>query len=147
MIGYILDGDLIELGSNRLVLPLYQAWQCFRKSPACRTSKSALSGNKVQNGPSVSLRYGCRISHQGTDGLHHRALGTPLDWPQAKKNASHVREWGIQVPSDSLKSLSIGLRKPSNCFRYGIVQRAKSEMRCYGVMRRAVKFLYCTQAD
>jgi glutamate--cysteine ligase catalytic subunit len=26
----------------------------------------------------------------------HRALGTPLDWPEAKKNAGHVREWGIQ---------------------------------------------------
>ena len=24
------------------------------------------------------------------------ALGTPLDWPEAKKNADHVREWGIE---------------------------------------------------
>ncbi|PQE25480.1 glutamate-cysteine ligase protein [Rutstroemia sp. NJR-2017a WRK4] len=24
------------------------------------------------------------------------ALGTPLDWPEAKKNAQTVREWGIQ---------------------------------------------------
>ena len=24
------------------------------------------------------------------------ALGTPLDWPEAKQNASHVREWGIE---------------------------------------------------
>ena len=26
-----------------------------------------------------------------------RALGTPLDWPDAKKNADHVRDWGIEV--------------------------------------------------
>ncbi|KAK3178490.1 Zn finger-containing GTPase- Activating Protein for ARF [Lepraria neglecta] len=24
------------------------------------------------------------------------ALGTPLDWPEAKKNADHVRQWGIE---------------------------------------------------
>ncbi|TVY21638.1 Glutamate--cysteine ligase [Lachnellula arida] len=24
------------------------------------------------------------------------ALGTPLDWPEAQKNANHVREWGIK---------------------------------------------------
>lgn len=24
------------------------------------------------------------------------ALGTPLDWPEAKNNANHVREWGIK---------------------------------------------------
>lgn len=24
------------------------------------------------------------------------ALGTPLDWPEAKKEASHVRAWGIE---------------------------------------------------
>ncbi|EKD20254.1 uncharacterized protein L3040_000513 [Drepanopeziza brunnea f. sp. 'multigermtubi'] len=24
------------------------------------------------------------------------ALGTPLDWPEAKKNANHVREWGVE---------------------------------------------------
>lgn len=26
-----------------------------------------------------------------------RALGTPLDWDEAQKNADHVRQWGIQV--------------------------------------------------
>lgn len=26
-----------------------------------------------------------------------RALGTPLDWPEAKKVAGQVREWGIEV--------------------------------------------------
>lgn len=25
------------------------------------------------------------------------ALGTPLEWPEAKQNAQLVREWGIQV--------------------------------------------------
>lgn len=25
------------------------------------------------------------------------ALGTPLEWPEAKKNANHVRDWGIKV--------------------------------------------------
>ena len=24
-------------------------------------------------------------------------MGTPLGWEEAKKNAQHVREWGIQV--------------------------------------------------
>lgn len=28
--------------------------------------------------------------------LHNRALGTPLAWPEAKKVASQVREWGIE---------------------------------------------------
>lgn len=27
----------------------------------------------------------------------HSALGTPLEWPEAKKNANHVRDWGIKV--------------------------------------------------
>jgi glutamate--cysteine ligase catalytic subunit len=27
----------------------------------------------------------------------NRALGTPLQWDEAKKNADHVREWGIEV--------------------------------------------------
>lgn len=26
----------------------------------------------------------------------NRALGTPLEWPEAKKVASQVREWGIE---------------------------------------------------
>lgn len=26
-----------------------------------------------------------------------RTLGTPLDWPETKKNADHVRQWGIEV--------------------------------------------------
>jgi hypothetical protein len=26
----------------------------------------------------------------------NRALGTPLDWPEAKKNANHVRQWGVE---------------------------------------------------
>lgn len=25
------------------------------------------------------------------------AVGTPLDWPEAKKVADHVRQWGIEV--------------------------------------------------
>jgi len=31
-----------------------------------------------------------------------RALGTPLDWPEAKKVASHVREWGIEVRNNQI---------------------------------------------
>ncbi len=27
----------------------------------------------------------------------YSALGTPLEWPEAKKNANHVRDWGIKV--------------------------------------------------
>jgi hypothetical protein len=26
-----------------------------------------------------------------------RALGTALEWPEAKKNADRVRRWGIEV--------------------------------------------------
>jgi len=29
---------------------------------------------------------------------HPSALGTALDWPEAKKHAQKVREWGIKVP-------------------------------------------------
>ena len=29
--------------------------------------------------------------------VHDSALGTPLEWPEAKKNANHVRDWGIKV--------------------------------------------------
>ena len=32
-----------------------------------------------------------------TDSWYSRAVGTPLDWPEAKKVASHVRSWGIEV--------------------------------------------------
>ena len=29
--------------------------------------------------------------------IYNRALGTPLKWEDAKKNANHVRDWGIKV--------------------------------------------------
>jgi len=31
------------------------------------------------------------------DAWKRSAVGTPLDWPEAKKVAGHVREWGIEV--------------------------------------------------
>jgi len=33
-----------------------------------------------------------------------RALGTPLEWPEAKKEANRVRTWGIQVRHNSSRS-------------------------------------------
>lgn len=40
-----------------------------------------------------------RLSHtpiQNVD-CERSAVGTPLEWPEAKKVAGHVREWGIEV--------------------------------------------------
>jgi hypothetical protein len=37
------------------------------------------------------------LFHKWLTLILHRALGTPLDWPEAKKNADHVRQWGIEV--------------------------------------------------
>jgi hypothetical protein len=34
-----------------------------------------------------------------------RAIGTPLDWPEAKKVAGHVRSWGIEVRQLSNRAL------------------------------------------
>lgn len=37
--------------------------------------------------------------------IRYSALGTPLEWPQAKQAADQVREWGIEVTeSPRLKS-------------------------------------------
>jgi hypothetical protein len=67
------------------------------------------------------------------------AIGTPLEWPEAKKVASHVRSWGIEVgfqPGDAsscggfLVTLSC-----SNCSPYGGMQRGKRGMRCCGATR------------
>ena len=41
----------------------------------------------------------------------HSALGTPLDWPEAKKKADHVRGWGIEVGQVSLASRKPGIDK------------------------------------
>jgi hypothetical protein len=42
------------------------------------------------------------LLHPGTPlTLHHRALGTALEWPEAKKKASQVRQWGIEVGLES----------------------------------------------
>ena len=64
-----------------------------------------------------------------------RALGTPLDWPEAKKNADHVREWGIKVWRVLTLLLDGILTSKSNYFRSGTRQRASRRMRCSGVTR------------
>jgi hypothetical protein len=38
-----------------------------------------------------------RITLHTLTKIIHSALGTPLEWPDAKKNAVHVRNWGIEV--------------------------------------------------
>jgi hypothetical protein len=35
-----------------------------------------------------------------------RALGTALDWPDAKKRAHQVREWGIKVGEMKMSDMS-----------------------------------------
>lgn len=37
----------------------------------------------------------------------HRALGTALEWPEAKKKAGQVREWGIEVYRDLTRRHSV----------------------------------------
>lgn len=67
-----------------------------------------------------------------------RALGTPLDWPEAKKNANHVREWGIEVRIcflDFCMTQVLMGSWSSNCWLFGIEQRGKKRMLCCGVMR------------
>ncbi|CBX98644.1 predicted protein [Plenodomus lingam JN3] len=44
-------------------------------------------GKRIASGPFPQ--------HHGVS-LHY-ALGTPLDWPEAKKVADQVRSWGIEV--------------------------------------------------
>ena len=40
---------------------------------------------------------------------YHSALGTPLEWPEAKKKADHVRRWGIEVGQNSFVSQKPGI--------------------------------------
>lgn len=56
-----------------------------------------------QDGSLVSSSYFLQelVSWQAwnynADILVFRALGTPLDWPEAKQSAHQVREWGVKV--------------------------------------------------
>jgi hypothetical protein len=38
-----------------------------------------------------------RVFAENDPNLLIRALGTPLEWPEAKKEANRVRTWGIEV--------------------------------------------------
>lgn len=59
-------------------------------------------GGKDRQNPLTKLRpwVSCKplafISYL-TDSDTFRALGTPLAWPEAKRAADQVREWGIEV--------------------------------------------------
>lgn len=66
-----------------------------------------------------------------------RQLGTALEWPEAKKNADKVRNWGIEVglvvrKMSITKSLTLSA---SNFSLYGIEPREKNEMCSFGEMR------------
>lgn len=64
------------------------------------------------------------------------ALGTPLEWPEAKQAASQVRAWGIEVAFTVLHLLTAGLTfLASNFLQHGGEQRAKKEMLCFGATR------------
>jgi hypothetical protein len=61
------------------------AWACDRDGFAvrCTSAQRAALANRISS-----------------------AIGTPLEWPEAKKVASHVRSWGIEVwPPIVMKSV------------------------------------------
>ena len=69
--------------------------------------------------------------------IYHRAIGTPLAWPEAKKKADQVRAWGIEVcvllgdgPSKTLAH-----DKHSNFWPYGTRLKSKNVMFCCGEMK------------
>lgn len=58
------------------------------------------STNQAQSKPWVSCKkkqsqHACKANLTNASSAH-RALGTPLPWPEAKKVANQVREWGIE---------------------------------------------------
>lgn len=67
----------------------------FHSQQVWNTDRSIKNGPLVSTRSSVDLRVMCDL----TCSFHCwcRALGTPLAWPEAKENAAHVREWGIEV--------------------------------------------------
>jgi glutamate--cysteine ligase catalytic subunit len=69
---------------------------------------------------------------------HDRALGTALDWPDAKKQANLVRQWGIEVRSAKCSvatawSNAVPVVSPTNLFvmqqLLAIWRRAKGKER------------------
>ena len=63
------------------------------------------------------------------------ALGTPLDWPEAKKVAGQVRSWGIEVRSVTTPG---GLRTDvidSNYSLSGAMLKARRGMPFFGEIR------------
>ena len=66
-----------------------------------------------------------------------RALGTPLEWDEAKKRADLVRKLGIKVrgiPGGG-EIREVELTGSSNCWRFGIRTAGMRGMCCCGVMR------------
>jgi hypothetical protein len=64
-----------------------------------------------------------------------RAIGTPLEWPEAKKVASHVRSWGIEVCTPMISSRSCSNGSGSNYLQYGAMPKAKRETHFCGGTR------------
>lgn len=63
-------------------------------------------------------------------------MGTPLEWPEVKKVASNVRDWGIEVrlvAKSGFRSVSDLVH--SNCLPSGPMPKARNEMRYCGEMR------------
>ena len=67
---------------------------CRLSRRSCLIACSFLCGNGFIVS---SLTLYARTTHHLQANHWHltRALGTPLEWPEAKKNADHVRRWGI----------------------------------------------------
>jgi len=79
-----------------------------------------------------------------------RALGTALEWPEAKKKAGQVREWGIEVCSRiRYVSATSGLRlltcgSISNYLPIGAEQEVKNAMLSFGVTRYVALAAQCS---
>jgi glutamate--cysteine ligase catalytic subunit len=67
-----------------------------------------------------------------------RALGTPLNWPEAQKKADQVRKWGIEVRVARSIECTTLMGIDSNYWRFGTGPRVRRRTLCYGVTRLVI---------
>jgi hypothetical protein len=63
------------------------------------------------------------------------ALGTPLEWPEAKKVADQVRSWGIEVCDCIRRASGEADMRGSNSLLSGETRKGRRGMPFCGVMR------------
>lgn len=83
--------------------------------------------------------------------MQRRAVGTPLDWPEAKKVAGHVREWGIEVRR-AKHAIASRVNAPADdlCSNYwlsGSEPKARREMLYSGETRYGKRTMPCACDD